>query len=39
MTSDISDEEIKADIRLLRKGCWGVKYLPLDNLLTGLLKE
>jgi hypothetical protein len=39
MTSDISDEEIKADIRLLRKGCWGVKYLPLDNLVNWFAKR
>jgi len=41
MISEITDEEIKADImnRLLRKGCWGAKYLPLDSLVNWLAKR
>jgi len=33
-----SDIEIKADImnRLLRRHCWGAKYLPLDTLVNWL---
>lgn len=36
-----SDEEIKADImyRLLRKHCWGAKYLPIDTLVRWLSKK
>lgn len=39
--SDITDEEIKADVmnRLLRKGCWGAKYLPVDSLVNWLAKR
>lgn len=39
--SGYSDEEIKADImnRLMRRGCWGGKYLPLDNLVNWLSKK
>jgi hypothetical protein len=35
------DAEIKADImnRLLRKGCWGAKYLPVDTLINWLSKK
>jgi len=38
---ETSDEEIKADImnRLLRKHCWGAKYLPLDTLVNWLSKQ
>jgi len=38
---EISDEEIKADImyRLLRKHCWGAKYLPLDTLINWMSKQ
>lgn len=37
----LSDEEIKADVmnRLLRKNCWGAKYLPLDTLVNWLAKR
>lgn len=36
----LSDEEIKADImyKLLRKHCWGAKYLPIDTLVNWLSK-
>ena len=36
-----SDEEIKADImnRLMRKGCWGAGYLPVDSLVHWLSKK
>ena len=35
------DEEIKADImnRLMRRGCWGGRYLPLDSLVNWLSKK
>lgn len=35
---ELTDEEIMADImnRLLRKDCWGGKYLPLDTLVNWL---
>ena len=35
-SSEPSDEEIKAEImyRLLRKGCWGKVYLPVDALVN-----
>jgi len=38
---EYSDEEIKADImnKLMRKGCWGGKYLPLDSLVNWLSKK
>lgn len=37
----ITDEEIKADIlnRLLRKNCWGAKYLPVDTIVNWLSKK
>ncbi|MEM1569249.1 MAG: hypothetical protein QXG56_00810 [Candidatus Bathyarchaeia archaeon] len=37
----ISDAEIKADImnRLLRKHCWGAKYLPVIHSSTGLVSK
>jgi len=36
-----SDEEIKADAmnRLMRKGCWGARYLPVDSLVHWLSKK
>jgi len=36
-----TDEEIKADLmyRLLRKHCWGAKYLPLDTLINWISKQ
>lgn len=36
-----SDEEIKADImyRLLRKHCWGARYLPTDTLVNWISKK
>lgn len=38
---ELTDEEIKADImnRLLRKSCWGAKYLPADTLVNWLAKK
>ena len=41
MLDDYSDEEIKADImyKLMRKGCWGAKYLPLESLVHWLSKK
>ncbi len=32
--AELSDDQIKAEImqRLLRKGCWGKVYLPVDSL-------
>ncbi|MGB9740381.1 MAG: hypothetical protein ACP5IM_00345 [Candidatus Bathyarchaeia archaeon] len=38
MSIELSDEEIKADImnRLLRRNCWGTKYLPVDTLVNWL---
>lgn len=41
MLREYSDEEVKADImnRLMRKGCWGGKYLPVDSLVHWLSKR
>jgi hypothetical protein len=41
MISEVTDEEIKADIinKLLRKGCWEAKYLPVDTLINWLAKK
>jgi len=41
---ELSEEEIKADLmhRLLRKHCWGAKYLPLDTIvrwMSGKIKR
>jgi hypothetical protein len=38
---ELTDEEIKADImnRLLRKDCWGAKYLPLVTLVNWLASK
>jgi hypothetical protein len=38
---DYSDDEIKAEIlnRLMRRGCWGGKYLPLESLVHWLSKK
>lgn len=37
----VSDKEIKADVmnRLLRKHCWGAKYLPLITFINWLSKQ
>jgi len=37
----LSDDEIKADImyRLLRRDCWGARYLPIDTLVHWLSKK
>jgi len=41
MISEVTDEEIKVDImnKLLRKGCWGAKYLPVDTLINWFAKK
>ncbi|MBS7617485.1 hypothetical protein KEJ25_02600 [Candidatus Bathyarchaeota archaeon] len=38
---EVSDGEIKADLmyRLLRKHCWGAKYLPVDTLVNWISKQ
>jgi len=38
---ELSDAEIKADImnKLMRRNCWGAKYLPLDTLVNWLAKK
>jgi len=41
---ELSEQEIKADLmhRLLRKHCWGAKYLPLDTIvrwMSGKIKR
>ncbi|MBO3755168.1 MAG: hypothetical protein FGF53_09910, partial [Candidatus Brockarchaeota archaeon] len=38
---EISDEEIKVDLmnRLLRKHCWGAKYLPTNTLVKWISKK
>jgi len=38
---EVSDEEIKADLmyRLLRKHCWGAKYLPLNTLINWMSRR
>ncbi|MGQ4915556.1 MAG: hypothetical protein ACP6IU_12575 [Candidatus Asgardarchaeia archaeon] len=38
---ELSDEKVKADImnKLMRRGCWGAKYLPLDTLINWLTKR
>ncbi|MGB9703553.1 MAG: hypothetical protein ACP5HJ_03185 [Candidatus Micrarchaeia archaeon] len=37
----LSDVEIKVEIlnKLMRRGCWGAKYLPLDTLINWLSKK
>lgn len=38
---NLSDDQLKADIinRLLRRHCWGAKYLPVDTLVRWLSKK
>ncbi|MEM2087804.1 MAG: hypothetical protein QXF52_03925 [Thermoproteota archaeon] len=38
---EISDAEIKADVmnRLIRKSCWGAKYLPLSTIVNWLSRK
>jgi hypothetical protein len=38
---EMADPEIKADVmnRLLRRNCWGAKYLPKDTLVNWLAKR
>ncbi len=40
-SNHISDDEIKADIlnKLVRRGCWGSRYLPLDSLVHWISKK
>jgi hypothetical protein len=37
----LSDDQVKADImyRLLRRDCWGARYLPIDTLVNWLGKK
>ena len=41
MVSEPTDEQIKADImyKLLRRSCWGAKYLPIDTLVNWMGKQ
>ncbi len=41
MSVDLTDDQMKADImyRLLRKTCWGAKYLPVDTLVNWIGKQ
>ncbi|MBC7130650.1 hypothetical protein H5T51_05465 [Candidatus Bathyarchaeota archaeon] len=41
MNMELRDNEIKADImnRLLRRNCWGAKYLPVDTLVNWLTRK
>lgn len=41
MQEELSDEEMRAEImsRLLRKDCWGAKYLPADTIIHWLGKN
>jgi hypothetical protein len=41
MQEELSDEQIRADIMstLLRKNCWGAKYLPVDTIINWLGKH
>ena len=41
MSKAKTDSEIKADImnRLMRRNCWGAKYLPLDTLVNWLSRR
>lgn len=41
MVIELTDEQIKADImdRLLRRNCWGAKYLPIDSLVNWMGKQ
>lgn len=38
---EITDEELKADIlnKLLRRSCWGAKYMPKDTIVNWLAKK
>jgi len=40
-SEELSDDEIKADIlnRLLRRGCWGAKYMPKETFVNWLAKR
>jgi len=41
MPIEYSDDEIKAEIlnKLVRRGCWGGRYLPLETLIHWLSKK
>ncbi len=41
LMSEYSNDEIKADIlnRLMRRGCWRGRYLPLESLVHWLSKK
>ena len=38
---DLSDDELKADVmyKLMRRCCWGGKYIPADSLVRWLSKR
>jgi len=38
---DLTDEQVKADVmnRLLRRRCWGAKYLPIDSLVNWMGRQ
>ncbi len=37
----LSDEEIKADLlnKLMRRGCWGGRYMPIESLVNWITKK
>lgn len=41
MSLELDNEEIKADImnKLLRRNCWGAKYMPVDTIVNWLAKK
>jgi hypothetical protein len=41
MSREYSDEEVKAEIiwRLLRRGCWGGRYMPRQTLVRWISKK
>ncbi len=41
MSMKLSDEEIRSDImnRLLRRNCWGAKYLSTDTLINWMARK
>jgi len=41
MPREYSDAEIKADImnKLVRRGCWGGNYMPIDSLVNWISKK
>ncbi|MBI4258538.1 MAG: hypothetical protein HY619_06250 [Thaumarchaeota archaeon] len=41
MSAELTEDQIRADVmyRLLRKNCWGAKYLPVDTLVNWIGKQ